>query len=128
MLHHIGIIVRNIYSWIEELGKIGYEPVGGVTTDMIQNNLVVFLKAKQDTCLIELIQPISEESSVCHAREGLHHLCWTCENFDSITVQYKEHHIGKVFTKPIQAPAIEGREVFFGCTKKGLLTEYVIMN
>ena len=122
--HHIGIKVSQLEKNIELYSKLGYQQVSPITVDEIQNNRIVFLQKQSQS--IELIEPINEKSSIFHFKDGYHHICYESENDEDIINTFKEAIIGKIFTKPILAPALENREVVFACLQNGLFIELVL--
>lgn len=122
--HHVGIKVSQLEKNIELYSKLGYQQVSPIMEDEIQNNRIVFLQTQSQR--IELIEPIDEKSSIFHFKDGYHHICYESEREEDIIKTFKEARIGKVFTKPIVAPALENREVVFACLQNGLFIELVL--
>lgn len=122
-VHHIGIVVKNLEKNIALYTKLAYAPISDVINDNIQHNKVVFLQNQCHT--IELIEPLDENSSIYHFKEGYQHICYEVENSDVFLNDFKQLNIGKIFTKPIQAPAINNREVIFACLTNGTFVEFL---
>lgn len=123
-VHHIGIKVSQLEKNIELYSKLGCHQVSSITVDEIQSNRIVFLQ-NQIQC-VELIEPLNEKSSIYHFKDGYHHICYEAEKDEDIVKAFKEAKIGKIFTKPIVAPAIENREVVFACLQNGLFIELIL--
>ena len=123
-VHHIGIKVSKLEKNIELYTKLGYHQVSPIMVDEIQNNRIVFLQ--NQSLSAELIEPINEKSSIYHFKEGYHHICYEAEYDEDIVKTFKEAKIGKIFTKPILAPALENRKVVFACLQNGMFVELVI--
>lgn len=124
-LHHIGILIKDISKAITLYSKIGYILDGNVTIDDIQNNRIAFLYCDFSP-LIELIEPIDENSSIYNFKEGYHHICYEAEPGEDIIQKFKTMKIGKIFTKPIIAPALDNREVVFACLQNGTFVEFIL--
>jgi len=122
--HHVGIKVSQLEKNIALYSKLGYHQVSPITVDDIQNNRVTFLH-NQFQC-VELIEPLNEKSSIFHFKDGYHHICYEAEKDEDIIKAFKEAKIGKIFTKPIMAPALENREVVFACLQNGLFIELIL--
>lgn len=124
-IHHLGIIVKDIEVNLSIYEKLGYIRASDTTIDQIQNNTIVFLRSPDLTQMIELIEPIDETSSIYHSKEGYHHICYEVNNREQFINDFKKLKIGKIFTKPQMAPAIENREIVFACLKNGTFVEFL---
>lgn len=122
--HHIGIKISQLEKNIELYSKLGYHQVSPITVDEIQSNRIVFLQNQSQ--FIELIEPLNEKSSIFHFKDGYHHICYEAEEDEDIIKAFKEAKIGKIFTKPLVAPALENREVVFACLQNGLFIELIL--
>ncbi len=126
IVHHVGIIVRDIDKSILILNKLGYICTGQIVIDSIQKNKIIFLNSEDKRLTIELIMPIDNTSTVNNFHEGYHHICFdVSENHDFLN-QFKLLKIGKIFSKPIIAPAIHNREVVFALLYNGMYVEFII--
>lgn len=94
--------------------------------DNVQQNRVVFLQNQNNK--IELLEPLNEKSSIYHFKEGYHHICYEVENEDAFFKNFKQLKIGKIFMKPIQAPAIDNREIVFAYLTNGTFVEFLRLN
>ena len=84
---------------------------------------MVFLQSQNHK--IELIEPLNEKSSIYHFKEGYHHICYEVDDREAFLYDFKQLKIGKIFTKPIQAPAIDNREIVFACLTNGTFVEFL---
>lgn len=122
-VHHTGIIVKNLEKNITIYIKLGYDQVSDIVVDNVQQNRVVFLQNQNHK--IELIEPLNENSSIYHFKEGYHHICYEIENKDAFFENFKQLKIGKIFMKSIQAPAINNCEIVFACLTNGTFVEFL---
>lgn len=125
IIHHIGIVVRDISKSIDIYNRMDFKLEGNIVIDGVQKNRIAFLKTIY--CLkLELIEPLNEESSVYNFREGYHHLCYEAEPGEDIIQKFKSMKIGKIFTSPIVAPALDNRKVVFACLRNGTFVEFIL--
>ena len=123
-VHHTGIIVKDLEKNMTLYTKLGYDQISNIIVDNIQQNKLVFLQNQNQT--IELIEPLNEKSSIYHFKEGYHHICYEIDSPNTFLHDFKQLKIGKIFTKPIPAPAIDNRKVMFACLKNGMFVEFLI--
>lgn len=123
-LHHIGIIVKNINEAAIYYKNKGFSYDGLIIKDEIQYNRIVFME--KNKVRIELIEPIDPRSTVWKASIGVHHICYDSEGGKEVIHMFKAAKVGKIFTRPIYAPALEGKEIVFACLKNGLLVEFIL--
>ena len=121
-VHHTGLIVKNLDKNIDLYKKLGFLPISDIVVDNVQQNKVVFLQNQKHK--IELIEPLNEKSSIYHFKEGYHHICYEIDS-NTFLHDFKQLKIGKIFTKPMQAPAIDGREIVFACLTNGTFVEFL---
>ncbi|GAA0085615.1 VOC family protein [Clostridium sp. CTA-7] len=125
-IHHIGIVVDDIEKSTTIYETLGYEKTSNIVEDLIQNNKLLFLKQSNSDVVIELIQPMSEKSTVYNkGNAGIHHFCYQVENLEEFISDFKEKRIGKIFTNKIKAPAFANREVIFAYLKNGTIIEVI---
>ena len=124
-IDHIGIIVKDMQRSIDIYMSLGYHMSSGVITDEIQHNNVAVLNSKSAPD-VELIEPINEMSSIYNFKEGYHHICYEAEPGEDIIRNFKEMKIGKIFTSPIIAPALNNRKVVFACLQNFYLKPEII--
>lgn len=122
-IHHLGIIVKDLDKNISIYKKLEYDQISDIIVDHIQQNKVIFLQNKNQT--IELIEPLNEKSSIYHFKEGYHHICYEVDDRETFLSDFKQLKIGKIFTKPMLAPAISNREIVFACLTNGTLVEFL---
>ena len=120
-VHHTGIIVKDLEKNIILYTKLGYDQVSDIVVDNVQQNRVVFLQNQNHK--IELIEPLNEKSSIYHFKEGYHHICYEVDDREAFLYDFKQLKIGKIFTKPMLAPAIGNREIVFACLTNGTFVE-----
>ena len=113
----MGIIVKDLEKNVILYTKLGYDVVSSIVVDNVQQNRVVFLQNQNHK--IELIEPMNEKSSIYHFKEGYHHICYEVDDREAFLYDFKQLKIGKIFTKPMQAPAIDNREIVFACLTDG---------
>lgn len=124
-LHHIGVITRDLQKCVSIYTKLGYTLKGGIVSDEIQFNRIAMMESAASP-YIELIEPINQMSSIYHFKAGYHHLCYEADRGEDIIGKFKEMKIGKIFTKPISAPALDGKTVVFACLQDGTFMELII--
>lgn len=122
-VHHIGIIVNDLEKNMILYTKIRYNQISNIIVDNIQHNKIVFLQNQNQT--IELIEPLNEKSSIYHFKEGYHHICYEIDRPNTFLQDFKQMKIGKIFTKPIQAPAIDNHEIVFAYLTNGTFVEFL---
>lgn len=122
-VHHTGIIVKNLEKNMNLYTNLGYHEVSNIIVDNIQKNKLVFLRNQNQT--IELIEPLNQNSSIYHFKEGYHHICYEVENEEVFFKNFKQLKIGKIFTKPMKAPAIGNHEIVFACLTNGTFVEFL---
>ena len=123
--HHIGIIVRDMEKSIKIYSKMGYVLKDKIIADRNQNNRIAFLTSAF-SIPIELIEPIDESSSIYNLKISYHHICYEAERGEDIVTEFKKMQIGKVFTQPIHAPAIDNRQVVFAYLRNETFVELII--
>lgn len=122
-VHHSGIIVRDLEKNMTLYTKLGYDQVSDIVVDNVQQNKVVFLQNQKHK--IELIEPLNEKSSIYHFKEGYHHICYEIDSPNTFLHDFKQLKIGKIFMRPIQAPAIDNRKIIFACLTNGTFVEFL---
>lgn len=125
-VHHIGIIVRDMEKSIDIYKKLGYSCDGQMVIDVIQNNQIVFMESLDEIQKIELISPLDKKSSVYNFRDGYHHICYDVSRYPDFLERFKEMKIGKIFTAPMAAPAINGSKVVFALLYNKIFVEFII--
>lgn len=125
-IHHLGVIVKKLDKSIELYLKLGYTIISTTIRDPIQNNNIIFVRSNDGTQVIELIEPINKNSSVYGFQEGYHHVCYDISGQKDYLNKFSSMKIGKIFTKPIIAPAIDNRQVVFAILKNNTFVEFLI--
>ena len=124
LMHHIGIIVRDMEKSVAIYEKMGYVKQCDVV-DKYQKCRIVFMDSGA-TPKIELIEPLCEEASVYNFGIGYHHICYEAEQGEDIVESFRKMKIGKIFTKPVSAVAIGNRKIVFACLRDGTIIEFLI--
>ena len=125
-VHHTGMIVESIEKSLQIYETLGYVKESEIVIDTIQNNRILFLQNAASQHRLELIEKLNEKSSVYNFKPGLHHICYETDRDENFTDYFKSLKIGKIFTKPIAAPAIGQRLVLFAYLKDGSLVEFLL--
>ena len=124
LMHHIGIVVSDMEKSISIYEKMGYIKQCDVI-DEYQMCRIVFLDLGAAP-KIELIEALSEASSVYNFTSGYHHICYEAEQEEDIVENFRKLRVGKIFTKPVSAVAIENREIVFACLGNGTLIGLIL--
>ena len=124
-VNHIGVITSDLSKGIQMYSRMGYIFAGDIVRDQVQNNYIAFMNAHSPPN-IELITPMNENSSVYNFKVGYHHICYEAEPGEDVITKFKEMKIGKIFTKPIIAPALDNRAVVFACLQNGSFVEFIL--
>lgn len=122
-IHHIGIVVKSLEKNISLYKNLGCTQSSDIIDDAIQHNRIVFLR--NGPYLLELVEPLNENSSIYHFKEGYHHICYEIDSPNTFLHNFKQLKIGKIFTKPMLAPAIDNREIVFACLTNGAFVEFL---
>lgn len=125
-IHHIGIIVKDLGKSVKCYLQLKYSISCYTIIDDIQNNRLAFLRSYDGTQVLELIEPLNEFSSVYNCKEGYHHICYDVSDDNNFLENFKAMKIGKVFTKPIIAPALNGKSVVFAMLRNGTIVEFLL--
>ena len=126
-IHHLGIVVKNIEKSSELYKILGFSPCSEKIYDHIQKNLILFLKNNfNDNFFLELIEPVSSESTVWNFPIGYHHICIEVDNNERFITDFQNLNCGKIFTPPIIAPAISGRKIVFAYLYNKTLIEFLL--
>ena len=124
-INHIGIVVRDIEKSKQLYIKMGYSIMTEIIDDCNQNNRIIFLRLN-DYPPIELIEPLNSTSSVYNFSPGYHHICYEKDNEQDIIQLYRDIKVGRIFTEPIVAPALDNKKVVFACMRDGSFVELII--
>lgn len=124
-LNHIGIVTKKLEKNIELYLSLGYLLRDNIVHDMVQMNRIATMSAEFSPT-IELIEPLDRTSSIYNFKEGYHHICYEAEPGEDIIQKFKNLKIGKIFTQPIAAPALNNRKVVFACLQNGTFIEFIL--
>lgn len=124
-VNHIGIIVEDLHRSVRIYSRCGYVLYNDIKQDNIQNNRIAIMKS-QFSPDIELIEVVNESSSIYNSKKGYHHICYEAAPGEDIIKKFKEMKIGKIFTPPITAPALNNRKVVFACLQNGTFVEFIL--
>ncbi|HCL01601.1 MAG TPA: hypothetical protein DHW61_04165 [Lachnoclostridium phytofermentans] len=125
-IHHTGIIVDDLKKNIEIFRALGYSISTDIVVDDIQHLRICFMRSQDGTQIIELIESNGDTSSIHNFKNGYHHVCYDVSECDDFIGYFKKMKIGKIFTKPIIAPALHGRQVIFACLNNGMFVEFIL--
>lgn len=125
-IHHTGIIVDDVEKNIDIYKQLGYIQVSEIIIDEIQYIKIVFLKSEDSTQTIELIESLGNGSSINNFKLGYHHICYDVSDIKDFISYFKTLKIGKIFTKPINAPAMGNKQIVFAYFFNGTFVEFII--
>lgn len=125
-IHHTGIIVDDVKKNIEIYRVLGYSISTDIIVDDIQHLRICFMRSQDGTQIIELIESNGDASSIHNFKSGYHHICYDVSDYEDFISYFRLLKIGKIFTKPIVAPALQGRQVVFACLRNGMFVELII--
>ena len=84
-----------------------------------------FIESEDKSQVLELIESLDETSSIYPFKDGYHHICYEVNGIEFIN-DFKRLKIGKIFSEPVQALAINNRNVVFGCLNYGTFVEFLL--
>lgn len=127
VIDHIGVVVERLEDGIEQWTSLfGYSQATEPVTNTRQKVRVVFM-AKKDSCLIKLVEPVDEKSTVYPlARKGggLHHICFRCDNIDAAIDRFKNMGL-RMLSEPKPGEAFEDHPIVFVYARQGLNIELI---
>lgn len=114
-LHHLGYVTDNISRTLNEFRILGYTE-SEIVKDEIQNVNICFL-TKEDTLMIELVEPADERSSVHKMlkKNGVspYHICYEVEDI-SKAFDYLTETEGYIpLFRPVEAAAMDNRLICY---------------
>lgn len=125
-IHHLGYMVSDLDSAVEQFESIGYKRIRGRTIDELRQVAIQFIK--KDQFLVEVIAPLSADSPIKTFLRKIgpspYHLCYEVLQIDSAILKLKKQHF-VVVQKPLPAKAIGGQMVIFLFNKEIGLIELV---
>lgn len=127
-LHHVGFVVANIEACAPEMSRaLLAEWNKEIFADPVQRVRVTFLKGGLQCPLLELVEPLGQDSPVSRFLGnggGLHHLCYEVlsipEHLDRIRTAG-----GVVVSRAKPAVAFGGRPIAWALTREKLLLEFL---
>jgi methylmalonyl-CoA/ethylmalonyl-CoA epimerase len=116
-LHHVGIVVEDIKAGIERYKKMfGFVPVTKVVDDPVQKVSVVLLSGPEaDSVPVELISPLSDDSTVSKILQRnihLYHLCFLVEDIEE-SIKNLRSNGSIIISGPVAADLFEGKRIAF---------------
>ena len=125
-VHHIGLVVYDMENSIELYKNLGYICSSDVIVDVSQSNRIVFLNSPDEMQTIELVEAMTDASTVVNFKPGYHHVCYDVSSIPNFVECFKALRVGKIFTQPMIAPAINHKEVVFALLRNGLFVEFIL--
>ena len=127
-LHHVGFVVANIEASVPGMSRALLAHWNReIFTDPLQRVRVTFLKGAHQSPLLELVEPLGQDSPVFRFltdRGGLHHLCYEVssipEHLDRIRAAG-----GVIVSRAKPAVAFDGRPIAWALTREKLLLEFL---
>jgi methylmalonyl-CoA/ethylmalonyl-CoA epimerase len=114
-LHHIGIVVKNLLPAIEPLNMIfNINHSFGPIIDESRKSRLFFLQKNEDI-LIELIEPLNNESPVylfSLKGGGLHHICFEVSDINKFVLNARKNG-AIIVSNPAPAIAFGNKRVAF---------------
>ena len=127
IIDHIGIRVNSIEEGIKHWEKIfNYKQMTEVVFNSRQNVKVVFM-FKENSLLVKLFEPLSKNTlnnSSLQRGEGLHHICFKCNNLNIEIDRLKKLGL-RTIAQPQPGEAFENENIAFLYGKQGLNIELI---
>jgi len=112
--HHVGIAVNSIEETAKWYAAMGYTLTETVE-DPLQNVCIAFLK-RNDSPLMELVQPVDKTSPVCNilkkAGVSAYHFCYETDDLQK-SIEDLEEQDFKILVEPVKAIAFNNRKISF---------------
>ena len=112
--HHVGVAVHSIEKTAKWYVGMGYSLTETVE-DPVQNVRIAFLK-RDDSPLLELVQPVDKTSPVCNILKKVgvsaYHTCYETADLKR-TIEHFEKQDFKVLVEPVEAIAFHHRKISF---------------
>ena len=126
-LHHVGFVVGEIAAAAEGFVRsLAASWDGRIYEDPLQKVKVTFLAPGPGEAMIELVEPLGEDSPVRRfLREkggGLHHVCYEVSGLELEMAAMKSRG-GMIASRPKPAVAFAGRRIAWVLTAEKLLVE-----
>jgi methylmalonyl-CoA/ethylmalonyl-CoA epimerase len=127
--HHVGYVVPSIRDAAENFARsMALEWDGRIIHDPRQTVLVSFFRPRAaGNPVIELVEPVGEESAVYRFLKrcgGLHHLCYEVDSLEKQLESCKARS-DLIVRRPVPALAFDGRRIAWVYTRTKLLVEYL---
>ncbi len=126
IIDHVGIQVNSIEEGIKNWETIyEYTQMTEVVINSRQNVKVVFM-AKENSVLVKLFEPLDKKAPTTSPlqREGLHHLCFKCDNLNAEIDRLKQSGL-RVVARPQPGEAFDNENIAFLYGKQGLNIELI---
>jgi methylmalonyl-CoA/ethylmalonyl-CoA epimerase len=127
IIDHIAIVVRDINAVRDTyINFLGFKPISEITPDPLQKVNVQFL-ANEKGERLELIEPADPTSPSMNALKkggGVNHICYRCNDLNTIIEEAKKQKI-KMVAPPKPGAGHDGRRVAFFVHPHLGLVEYV---
>ena len=128
-IHHLGIVVSDIDEALASLG-LDHSHISEVIVDSNQKNNLHFVHLPQNDMWLELVQPISEDSTTAQfARKfsiGLHHLGMGTDNLEDVEERYTARPGNFVLGRyQIRVDSFGGKLRTLFVAAKGLILEFI---
>ncbi len=126
-LHHVGFVVADIAAGMEGFVRsLAGTWDGQIFEDPHQRVKVAFLTIRAGDPLIELVEPVGDDSPVrrflSERGGGLHHFCYEVDNLEEQMAEMKSRAC-LVIRQPKPAVAFAGRRIAWLRTPEALLVE-----
>jgi len=126
-LHHLGFVVPDIAAGMEGFVRsLAAVWNGRVYEDPFQRVRVAFLATRPEDPLIELVEPMLEDSPVrrflAERGGGLHHVCYEVGSLENEMAKMKTRN-SMIIRRPKPAVAFDGRRIAWMLTRERLLVE-----
>jgi methylmalonyl-CoA/ethylmalonyl-CoA epimerase len=127
-LHHVGFVVANIEACAPGMSRALLANWNNeIFADPLQRVRVTFLKGGHQSPLLELVEPLGQDSPVFRFLGdggGLHHLCYEVasipEHLDRVRAAG-----GVIVSRAKPAVAFRGRPIAWALTREKLLLEFL---
>lgn len=124
-LHHLGFVTQSIEKYINNFP--GLKQFATVI-DGFQGAKISILSKGQNDLIIELIEPITERSTVFGALkkygDHFHHFCYEVESEELLEIYVEQLRLRKI-TDWVQAPVFKDRQVCFYYSREGRVVEFI---
>jgi methylmalonyl-CoA/ethylmalonyl-CoA epimerase len=127
-LHHVGFVVANIEASVPGMSRALLAHWNSeVFTDPLQRVRVTFLRGGYQNPLLELVEPLGQDSPVFRflgEGGGLHHLCYEVFSIPEHLNRIRAAG-GVIVSRAKPAVAFGGRPIAWALTREKLLLEFL---